>query len=60
MISENEKLYLRELAKKQKELACLPIMEERKRLWYLHNALKGERPMVVMEEGTFLEEILPP
>jgi hypothetical protein len=29
------------------------------RLWYLHNALKGERPLVVMEEDTFQPDILP-
>lgn len=60
MISEKEKAYLRELARQQRELANHPVMEERKRLWYLHNALKGERPMIVMEEETFLDEILPP
>lgn len=60
MVSENEKQYLRELAKKQKELANMPVMKERERLWRLHNSLQGERPMVVMEEDTFLDEILPP
>lgn len=52
--------YLRELAKKQQEYANKPIMKERARLWKLHNQLKGERPMIVMEEGSFLNEILPP
>lgn len=60
MVTENEKRYLRELAKQQRELANKPVMKERERLWYLHNSLQGERPMVVMEEETFLEEILPP
>lgn len=41
-------------------MAHLPVMEERQKLWYLHNACKGPRPMVVMEEDTFLDEILPP
>lgn len=59
MITKKEAEYLRELAKKQKELADSDIMKERRRLWYLHNAVKGERPMVVMEEETFLGEILP-
>jgi hypothetical protein len=54
-----EKAYLRELAKKQREYANLPVMAGRERLWYLHNRLAGERPMVVMEEGTFLQDILP-
>lgn len=59
-MTAKEKSYLRELAKKQREYANLPIMAERERLWYLHNALKGERPLVVMEEGTFIDEITPP
>lgn len=58
-MNRKERDYLRELAKKQKEMANLPVMEERRSLWYLHNELKGIRPMVVMEEETFLEEILP-
>lgn len=59
VISQHEREYLRELAKKQLEYANLPVMEERKRLWYLHNSLRGERPMVVMEEASFLAELLP-
>jgi hypothetical protein len=34
-------------------------MAGRTRLWYLHNRLAGKRPMVVMEEDTFLPDILP-
>ena len=60
MIPENEKQYLRELAKQVRELSEKPVMKERERLWYLHNSLQGERPMVVMEEDTFLGEIMPP
>lgn len=60
VMSAKERDYLRELAKKQLSYANLPVMEERKKLWYLHNSLQGPRPMVVMEEATFLEEILPP
>ena len=59
-INDREKEWLRELAKRQLEYANLPIMKERERLWKLHNALKGERPMIVMEEETFLSDILPP
>ncbi|AEF82621.1 hypothetical protein [Leadbettera azotonutricia] len=55
-----EKAILRELAKKQLEYAKLPVMEERKKLWMLHNRLEGKRPMVVMEEDTFFKDILPP
>ncbi|MDR0390045.1 MAG: hypothetical protein LBH73_08235 [Spirochaetaceae bacterium] len=59
VIPGSEREYLRELAKKLLGYARLPVMAERKRLWYLHNRLAGERPMVVMEEGTFLGDILP-
>lgn len=56
-LHENERNYLRELAKKQLEYANLPQMEEKKRLWKLHNGLKSERPMIVMEELSFWEDI---
>lgn len=59
-ITEREKAYLRELAKKQLEYASLPEMKEKEELWYAHNVLQGKRPMVVMEEETFLGEIIPP
>ena len=58
-MTKQEIVYLRELAKKQREYAGLPVMEERKKLWYAHNALRHVRPMVVVEEITFQEEILP-
>lgn len=57
-ISQEEIAYLRELARKQREYANLPVMKERERLWYLHNALEGERAMVVMEEGTFIDDMI--
>ena len=58
-ITPEEKQYLRDLANEQLEYARLPIMEERKRRWHAHNALRGERPMLVMEMGTFRESVLP-
>lgn len=59
-IRPEERTYLRELARKQAEYAALPIMQERIKRWYAHNALRGERPMVVMEMDTFEDEMLPP
>ncbi|MDR0475652.1 MAG: hypothetical protein LBH43_18520 [Treponema sp.] len=59
-IPASDKNCLRELAKKQLEYANLPVMAERKQLWTLHNRLQGKQPMVVMEEGTFANDILPP
>ena len=59
LVTEKERAYLRELAKRQREYANLPENKEKERLWYLHNRLQGERPMVVMEEFSFEEDILP-
>ena len=56
----NEKEYLRELAKRYNDIAHLDIMHERTALWYRHNALKGERPLIVMEMRTFEDDMLPP
>jgi hypothetical protein len=58
-VTPKEKRYLRDLAKKQVEYASLPIMAERRRCWYAHNALRGTRPMLVMEMGTFQDSVLP-
>jgi len=55
----NERGYLRDLAKKQLELSQLPIMREREKLWYDHNELKGERPMISVEEGHYWKEMRP-
>lgn len=59
-ITKSERDYLRELARKQLEYANLPVMEERKRLWYAHNLLNGEKPVIVMEYQTFEGDIMPP
>jgi hypothetical protein len=55
-----EKRCLRELARRQADYAALPIMKERKALWYAHNSLQGERPVIVMEMDTFEQEMMPP
>jgi len=59
MVTEKEKQYLRDLAKKQMEYAHLDIMKERTQQWYEHNALCGTRPMLIMEMSTFQDSILP-
>ncbi len=59
-LTAKEKAYLRDLAKKQLAYARLPLMQARQKLWYQHNALQGERPLVVMEIDTFLADFLPP
>jgi hypothetical protein len=50
---------LRDLARQVAACAQLPIMEERRRLWYAHNKGMGERPVIVMEEASFLSDLLP-
>ncbi len=59
-VTPEERFYLRELAKKCQEYANLPVMEERRKRWYEHNALKGGSPLLVMELQTFINDILPP
>ena len=51
--------YLRELAKKHIEIAHLPVMEERTSLWYRHNEVKAERPIVLVEMASFASDLLP-
>jgi hypothetical protein len=58
-ISMEERSYLRELAKKQHDIANLPMMETRKQLWYDHNSLMGKRPMVVIEAASFQGDLMP-
>lgn len=58
-ITEKERNYLRDLAKKQLEYANLPLMKERENLWFKHNSLQAERPPVVMEMKTFFDDMLP-
>ncbi len=54
----NEKTYLRELAKRVAEIAADPAQDERRRLWYAHNALKPIKPLVFCSpEGSWVELI---
>ena len=58
-ITENERFYLRELAKKQMEYAHLPEMEEKKKMWYDLNMGRPVAPPVVVESWTFEQDIMP-
>ncbi len=58
--SARDRARLRQLAARQAELAALPVMEERRRLWFAHNALRSDRPVIVVEMDTFEAETLPP
>lgn len=59
MIDAAERRYLRDLARKQREYAGLPVMAERAERWKAHNACRSERPMVVIELNTFLSDFMP-
>ena len=50
-VTPEERKCLRELAKKQLEYSQLPIMEERKQLWYKHNEGNSVRPMIHVKYG---------
>lgn len=54
-----ERDYLRSLAEQYLKIANLPVMKQREKLWYSHNELKAERPVIVMEMGTFCQDMLP-
>lgn len=58
-VTEEERKFLRELAKKQLEYSMLPIMKEREARWYEHNDLKGEVPMIHFETWTCQNDLLP-
>ncbi len=59
-LDREEKVYLRELASKQAEYAALPIMAERKQMWYdLNDAKPGARPPVIVETWTFDRDFMP-
>lgn len=60
-IPQEERAYLRELARKQAEYAALPVMQERRKMWYaLNDACPGARPPVVVETWTFDRDFMPP
>ena len=60
IITQKEKQYLRELAKRQAEIAALPVMDERRALWYDLNDGKSEHPLVTMEFHGVESDIYPP
>ncbi len=59
IITDEEKKYLRELAKKQLEYAQLPIMKKREENWLNHNMMKDAKPPIVMELRSFIQDLMP-
>jgi hypothetical protein len=59
-LPDNERTYLRSLAQKQAGYAALPVMTERKKMWYgLNDAHPGARPPVIVETWTFDRDFMP-
>ncbi|MHC4179606.1 MAG: hypothetical protein ACYSWU_19005 [Planctomycetota bacterium] len=57
-IGEGDREVLRRLAGKMAELAARPIEDEKRRLWYRHNALEETRPVVFCDPETGWNEII--
>ena len=59
MITPEDRVILRDLAKRVADIADLPIMAERRELWKKHNSLRPVRPMIlIFPEGSW-GELLP-
>ncbi len=57
-VTPREETILRDLARRVRDIAALPVMEERRRLWKRHNSLRPLRPMIlVFPEGSWRELI---
>ena len=55
-----ERTYLRELAKRQAEIAALPVMQARKKLWTdTNDCVPGARPPFALESWTFDRDFMP-
>jgi hypothetical protein len=55
-----DRVYLRELARKQAGYAALPVMQERRRMWYaLNDGAPGARPPFIVETWTFDRDFMP-
>lgn len=57
--TQNDRVILRELAKKYREAANSPHMQTLKKEWLEHNAMQGKRPMVTVEMATFAGDFFP-
>ena len=54
-LPEKDKTVLRNLAKKNAEIAALPVQKEKAELWLRLNNLERVRPMVLLQNGTWHE-----
>ena len=59
-LPENERAILRELAKRQAEIAALPVMAERAKRWAdVNDGVAGARPPFAIEAWTFRRDFMP-
>ncbi len=59
-IPHDETLYLRTLANKQAAYAVLPVMDQRKQMWFdLNDGKQGALPPVIIETWTFDRDFMP-
>lgn len=59
-LPQQERVYLRELARRQVQIAALPLNARRRQLWYdLNDTQPNTRPPIVIETGTFERDFLP-
>jgi hypothetical protein len=59
-INFKDKQIIRDRAKEQLDLAISPINIDRIELWKKHNAMKSDIPVIHLELGTFMQEVIPP
>jgi len=59
-VTPKEREILRALARRVRELSELPEQEEKRRLWYRHNALERTRPVIFCDPENGWNEIIPP
>ena len=50
---------LRELLKRKREIAQMPVIQERRELWTRHAVLDSARPMILAETCGVLDELVP-
>ena len=59
-IPTHERIYLRELARRQAEYAALPVMAQRRQVWQdLNDGKPGTPPPIVIETWTFNRDFMP-
>ena len=59
-ITQHDRNILRRLATNVAELAARPIEQEKRKLWYKHNALEATRPLIFCDPEVGWQEIITP